>query len=622
MTSLAKEAFSYHGSLATEGVPMLHVWFRSCPVANSAQSPFAHMFSSTKDYTVTDADMANASVTIHVPRAQASAGSPNWNTYAGQWQALADASMAWKTDATKKVFSLPDAPDGETVWVTDWRKTGNTDNDAAVRVVFWDDPVQVEVSGPEYEGSFVRRDYTTAEFTAMLKTYDTEGADHVTLSVTLYTDSDKTQVAQAVSQNVSALGVATAFSFAGLLENTTYYAALSGVDSEGGAGDVFDLGSFTTKWEDTAWTHYPDRGTLEKGWIVVKNVTADGTALSIANDSNNGDTEIPDLDFTNGIRNGYELVSVGNNAFQGCTALTNAVLPDTVTRIGDRAFYECPALANFVAEGLVAIASYAFNADGKTSSLWTVSIPNVVEIGDRAFKSNTLLETLGSDLHALRSLGYQEALANLPNLEGDFVLTNLVSIGGNSWTFNGDKKVTSIVLGPGVSTWPVRTFSGMTGLTNLVFQGAVTSFGNYAILGHGPYGGATETLHVYLTSVPESFGDNVFGDQFWADMSKTEDDAALVVVHIPWYAGAGENKEESDGSTTEFAKWARQWQGTTASTLTDAGCTTTRFELPASKDGLGVWRNDVNNNSGAFAMRVAYYRDPNLVPAMTILILR
>ena len=148
LTSLAHGAFSSHGSLATPGVSMLHVWFLSCPVADSAKNPFSNMFSATTDYTVTDADMENASVTIHVPRTQASAGSPNWNTYAGQWQALADASVSWKTDATRKIFSLPDAADGSTLWVTDWRKTGNTWNDAAVRVVFWDDPVQVQISGP------------------------------------------------------------------------------------------------------------------------------------------------------------------------------------------------------------------------------------------------------------------------------------------------------------------------------------------------------------------------------------------------------------------------------------------------------------------------------------------
>lgn len=259
------------------------------------------------------------------------------NSRAGAWQDLSANSGTWARDDTSRlVFPLPETPDGEALWITDWRKTNVTRNDAAVRVVFWDDPVQVEVTGPEFAGEFAGREFTTASFTAKVPTYNTDAADYVTLTVSLFTDESKTALAKSKSVDVSNLGVVQAFDFTDLEEGVTYCATLSGADSAGNAGD----------------------------------------------------------------------------------------------------------------------------------------------------------------------------------------------------------------------------------------------------------------------------------------------DDSIVVVHIPWYPGAGEGKEESDGSTAEFAKWARQRQGATASTLTDAGCTTTRFELPASKDGLGVWRNDVNNSSAAFVMRLAYYRDPNLVPAMTILVLR
>lgn len=76
LASLPIQAFDKHLSLA-EGTEMLHVWFRSCPIEDAKNNPFAEMFGSTKDYTVTDADLANASVTIHIPRAQATAGTPN-----------------------------------------------------------------------------------------------------------------------------------------------------------------------------------------------------------------------------------------------------------------------------------------------------------------------------------------------------------------------------------------------------------------------------------------------------------------------------------------------------------------------------------------------------------------
>ena len=39
------------------------------------------------------------------------------------------------------------------------------------------------------------------------------------------------------------------------------------------------------------------------------------------------------------------LLTIGNDAFNQCTALTNVVnyIPDSVTRVGQRSFYKCPA---------------------------------------------------------------------------------------------------------------------------------------------------------------------------------------------------------------------------------------------------------------------------------------
>lgn len=607
LTSLAQGAFSGHGSLATTGVPMLHVWFLACPIADSAKTPFSNMFSGTKDYTVTDADMANASVTIHVPHAKATAGSPNWNTYAGQWQALADASASWDTDATKKIFSLPDDVESSTLWVTDWRKTGNTWNDAAVRVVFWDDPVQVQISGPVATGEFLCRSYATADFSATLTAYDTDNAFSATLSVVLYSDAaHATEVARA-SATLSVLGSSADIIVSGLTENTTYYAVLESVDSEGVAGDPVDLGSFTTIWDEDVWTYYSDRGTLEKGWIVVSNVTANGTSLSVAANSNNGDTEIPALDFTGGIRDGYELVAVGDSAFASCTALTNVVLPATVTTVGGDAFRYDTALLSFAAPGPVSIGSYCFYQNGTITNAY---LPNAVALNMRSFQNCTALRTIGTDLSTVRSLG-QEALSNCSQLEGEFILTNCTSFG--TWVFNGSRSFTSAILGPGVTKVSTVAFSGCRSLTNVVVQGEISGIDGSAFGAHGPYNGNCSTpghLNVYLTNVPATLG-NPFTGQYWATMSAIDAADSTIVVHLPYYNGLLDGKGESDGTTETFARWARAWQAENLESIVARGCPATGFALPQTKTGSGYWRNDVDYNTAAYVVRLAYYTDPN-----------
>ena len=618
LTSLAQGAFSGHGSLATTGVPMLHVWFLSCPIADSAKTPFSNMFSGTKDYTVTDADMANASVTIHVPHAKATAGSPNWNTYAGQWQALADASASWSTDATKMIFSLPADMESSTLWVTDWRKTGYTWNDAAVRVVFWDDPVQVQISGPVATGEFLRRDYTTADFSATLTAYDTDNASSATLSVVLYSDATHATAVARASATLSVLGSSASITVSGLTENTTYYAVLEGVDSEGVAGDPVDLGSFTTIWDEDVWTYYPARGTLEKGWIVVSNVTANGTSLSIAANSNKGDTEIPALDFTGGIRDGYELVAVGDSAFASCTALTNVVLPATVTTVGGEAFRYDPALLSFTAPGPVTIGNYCFY---ENTTITNAFIPNPVALNYRCFQSCRNLKSLGTDLSTVRTLG-QEALSNCTVLEGDFVLTNCTSFG--TWLFNGSAGIASAILGEGVTKITTVAFSGCRSLTNVVVQGEISAIDGSAFGAHGPYNGNCSTpghLNIYLTNVPETFG-NPFTGQYWVTMSAIDAADSTVVVHLPYYNGLLDGKHEADGTTETFARWARAWQAETLESIVARGCPATGFALPQTKSGSGYWRNDVDYNTAAYVVRLAYYTDPNQQNAATLILIR
>lgn len=66
------------------------------------------------------------------------------------------------------------------------------------------------------------------------------------------------------------------------------------------------------------------------------------------------------------------VTSIGNYAFDGCSALTSVIIPNSVTSIGEKAFYEC-------------------------STLTSVTIPNsVTSIGNGAFQECDRLDTIYS----------------------------------------------------------------------------------------------------------------------------------------------------------------------------------------------------------------------------------
>ena len=72
-------------------------------------------------------------------------------------------------------------------------------------------------------------------------------------------------------------------------------------------------------------------------------VNAGGTTATITGYTGaGGDITIPDT-MTDGT-NKYTVTAIGDGAFQGITAITQVVIPETVTTIGEKAFYQCTSL--------------------------------------------------------------------------------------------------------------------------------------------------------------------------------------------------------------------------------------------------------------------------------------
>ena len=241
----------------------------------------------------------------------------------------------------------------------------------------------------------------------------------------------------------------------------------------------------------------------------------------------NGEMTIPDTVTNGGID--YQVTSIGDNAFNGCTGLTSVKIPNSVTSIGDNAFYRCTGLKSLTIGNLVESIGYAAFAgcEGLTSltipnsvtsiglcafdgckGLKSVEIPNsVTSIGNSAFSGCTDLNslTIGNSVesigghafyncHSVTSLTIPNSVTSIGEyaFSGCTCLTtinwnavNVISYPyySNNHPFNNCTNLSTVVFGEDVETIPSSAFVICTSLTSLTIGNSVTSIGDNAFSG-------------------------------------------------------------------------------------------------------------------------------------------
>ena len=146
------------------------------------------------------------------------------------------------------------------------------------------------------------------------------------------------------------------------------------------------------------------------------------------------------------------VISIGSDAFVGCTSLTSVTIPNSVTSIGGSAFSGCTNLTSItIPDSVTSIGSYAFE---DCTSLTSVTIGNsVTSIGGSAFSGCT-------------------------NLTSITIPDRVTSIG--SYAFEDCTSLTSVTIGNSVTSIGGSAFSGCTSLTSITIPDSVTSIGDYA----------------------------------------------------------------------------------------------------------------------------------------------
>ena len=133
--------------------------------------------------------------------------------------------------------------------------------------------------------------------------------------------------------------------------------------------------------------------------------------------------------------------SIGDNAFNGCSGLTNIEIPNSVTNIGKYAFQGCSSVTNInIPNGITSIGNYTFQT---CRSLTSITIPSsVTEIGYYAFQmciSLTSIE-LPSGVTSIDNCAFN-ACGDLTSIE---LPSGVTSIGDN--VFNACNSLSNVTV--------------------------------------------------------------------------------------------------------------------------------------------------------------------------------
>ena len=166
------------------------------------------------------------------------------------------------------------------------------------------------------------------------------------------------------------------------------------------------------------------------------------------------------------------VTSIGDDAFCGCSSLSNIVIPNGVTSIGEGAFMNCSSLSNIVIpNSVISIGDWAFSC---CRSLFSIVIPDSVSsIGDCTFSCCRSLSSIviPDSVFSIGICAFMDCC-----FLSNFVLPNNVTRIGNG-AFLGCSSLSNIVIPDSVSSIGDGAFHGCRLPSNLK-QELISRFGD------------------------------------------------------------------------------------------------------------------------------------------------
>ncbi len=228
----------------------------------------------------------------------------------------------------------------------------------------------------------------------------------------------------------------------------SYVKAYAAAATEGGA--LAEGSRVTVTWSDR-WAEYSAEIAVSEnrsGYYM------DGSVLHVV--TNNGAGKFPssfDKTAVTALVVGESVTEIGQNAFDGFTALETVTLPDGLTKIGNSAFTNTAYYADDAnwENGALYIGQYLVDADNVSGAF--TAREGTVLIADYALTSESAMTSFSAP-EGLRFIG-----------EG---------------AFRNCSRMESVTLGDSLTSIGEYTFSGCSGLTEITIPDSVTSIGSEA----------------------------------------------------------------------------------------------------------------------------------------------
>lgn len=338
-------------------------------------------------------------------------------------------------------------------------------------------------------------------------------------------------------------------------------------------------------------------GTCTDTDIIIPPIYEGLAVVSIGDNAFEGCSEITSVAIPDSVE------SIGADAFGGCSALKSIAIPAGVTRIGNYPFWGCPGIKSITVNSQNTVYHSAGNCLIETASKTLIQgcqnsvIPDdgsVTSIGDDAFDDCTYLKSIVipksvtsigrwafkncvelTDItipDSVTSIG-QSAFKNCTKLSSAIIGNGVTSIG--DWAFSLCPALTSVTIGNNVTSIGLGAFFNCSGLTSVTIPDSVTSIGDNA------FNGCTNLSVIIMTSdTPPTIYSNTFSN----NLSK---------IIVP--AGCGDTYKPEDNWKTyeniifenilEFTPLA----GGTGYSVTGLGnCIDTDIIIPSMYEGLPV----------------------------------